>query len=144
MKLCRGWGLFKTISHWIVALTLVFQRAEFIELKGTSISCPSSAEIIKFMGLFSVWKNRAAKKTLWSKGCLQRPDRKGKSLPPGGSKGRVSQAVGNGATGTSLCPSLPRACADFPLSHQTLIHADGQIAELPVPFPCSPRCRLVG
>lgn len=63
------------------------------------------------MGLFPVFKNRAAKKTLWSKGCLQRPDGKAKSLPPGGSKGRVCTGWGHGATGALLCLSLLRAYA---------------------------------
>lgn len=83
------------------------------------------------MGLFSVWKNRAAKKTLWSEGCFQRSDGKGKPLPLGGSGGCVSLAAGNRATSTSLCPSLPRACADSPLPHQIVIHAGGQMAQLP-------------
>lgn len=45
-----------------------------LNLRRNLYPCPPSAEIIKLMGLFPVRKNRAAKKTLRSKGCLHRPD----------------------------------------------------------------------
>lgn len=103
------------VSHKAVsssALWFPFKKEPSpLNLRANLYPCLSSAEIIKSMGLFPVPKNRAAKKTLWSKGCLQRPDRKAKSLPPRGSQGCVSLGWGHGATRALLCPSLPRAYA---------------------------------
>lgn len=79
-------------------------------------------------------RNRAAKKILWREGCLQRPERKANSSPPGGSRGCASTGSGEPChRGPALPEPAACLCSDFPLPPYALIHADGQIAEPPGP-----------